>query len=239
MTEWRPAAIIADSLMSDDVITIDGPAASGKSTVARALAERLGFSYLDTGALYRAITLKAMREGVDPQSPQAVEQMLAGADVGLRTCSGGLVVVLDGTDVSEEIRASEVAERVKVFADNPRVRGFVNDLARGYARGRRIVAEGRDQGTIVFPGARWKFFLTASLSVRAGRRHREDAERGRSVSREETERALAERDASDRARKIAPLVSAADAFEVDTSKMSAEEVVSFLEERVRRGFEDE
>ena len=224
--------------MSEDVITIDGPAASGKSTVARALAERLGLCYLDTGALYRAVTLKAMAAKVDPSASQAVERMLHGTDIALTCGGGGLAVVVDGRDVSDGIRAPEVAERVKAFADNPSVRAFVNGIARRYAHGRGVVVEGRDQGTVVFPHARWKFFLTASERVRADRRHREDAERGRCLSLEETRRALAERDAGDRAREIAPLVSAPDALEVDTSQMSVEEVVSFLEDHIRRGIEE-
>ena len=221
--------------MSGNVITIDGPAASGKSTVARALAERLGFSYLDTGALYRAVTLAAKRMGVAATSSADVDRMLARVSVSLEESDDALRVMLDGKDVSEDIRAAGIADHVKEFADNPRVREFVNTLARGYAHGKRIVVEGRDQGTIVFPQARWKFFLTASARVRARRRYDEDIVRGSAADIEETARAIEVRDAADRKRSIAPLVAAPDAVTVDTSEMSIDEVVSFLEDRIRQG----
>ncbi|GAG18453.1 unnamed protein product, partial [marine sediment metagenome] len=148
------------------IITIDGPAGAGKSTVARALARRLGFRFLDTGAMYRAAALAGMRESVDWQQPEQMAALVV--KVKIELCDDR--VLLDGKDVSETIRTQEVTDVTRYAADNPQVRGHMVRLQRAMAQGHDAVAEGRDQGTVVFPNAACKFFLTASPRQRAQRR---------------------------------------------------------------------
>jgi cytidylate kinase len=212
------------------VVAIDGPAGTGKSTVARTLARRLGVPYLDTGAMYRALALLALDRGVDPDDRAALASLVREAAIGLRLdADGDARVLLDGEPVESRIRTSEVATATSRLAVHPEVRERMVELQRELAKKHGGVIEGRDIGTRVLPDARFKFFLTADPAVRAARRLGDLNSGGRYGSTlEQVERELAERDARDSGRTLAPLVPAPGAIRVDTSAMSADEVVETL-----------
>jgi cytidylate kinase len=212
------------------IVTIDGPAGAGKSSAARALARRLGFEFLDTGAMYRAVTLAALRAGCDLADEAALARLVAHLDLWLEEDR----VFLNGADESTAIRAPEVTAASGPVADNPVVRRHLVQLQRTLAAGRDIVCEGRDQGTIVFPDAGCKFFLVADEVERARRRHREMLARGETLTLEEVLAAQRQRDRRDAARAVAPMVRAADAILLDSTGLSLEQVVSRMEEEVRR-----
>ena len=209
-------------------ITIDGPAGSGKSTAARFLADRLGIVYLNSGALYRAVTYKTLQTGIDPADGQAVLGMLARTDITFVAGREGVRVVMDGSDVTDEIGSTRVTNQVHHVADNPLVRAAVGKLARRIVGEQSFVAEGRDQGTVVFPNAEVKFYLDASLTERARRRHAELRAAGEEISAEEVETALRERDRGDMSRKVGTLRQADDATYVDNTELSVEETVDLL-----------
>ncbi|MEQ8788548.1 MAG: (d)CMP kinase [Pirellulaceae bacterium] len=211
------------------IVTIDGPAGAGKSSMAQRLAERLGFRFLDTGALYRAVALAGIRAGVDWSDPSAL------ADVARRTRIeiDSERVLLDGDDVSSEIRSEEVTRRVRYAADNVEVRQLLGQRQRDFAQGGDLVTEGRDQGTDVFPQAECKIFLTASPEERARRRVQDLAERGYEASYDEILRQQNKRDQQDASRKVGALVRADDAVELCTDRLSPEQVVDRLVEIVR------
>ncbi|MDX1943931.1 MAG: (d)CMP kinase [Pirellulaceae bacterium] len=211
------------------IVTIDGPAGAGKSSIARRLAERLGFQFLDTGAMYRAVALAALRGGLGPEDGAAIAR-LAGE---LTLEMDGPRTFLDGEDVSQAIRTSEVSAAVYLAADNPAVRGRLVDLQRRIGGRRDTVTEGRDQGTVAFPQAECKIFLTASPEERARRRHGELAARGEAITLTEVFAQQAERDRRDSARAVGPLVKPAGAVEVWTDGLAPEEVVDRLVEIVR------
>lgn len=209
------------------VIAIDGPAGSGKSTIARRLAARLGLEYLDTGAMYRAVTFAALRRGLDPGDRQDVARIVA--DLELEVAAGAVTV--DGVDATIEIRGPEVTRAVSLVAANPDVRDEMVRRQREWARERGGgVMEGRDIGTVVFPDAELKVYLTARPEVRASRRSKEVAE----LSYETVAADLARRDALDQGRETSPLAEAEDALVVDTSDRTVDEIVESLVERVGR-----
>src|SRR5262245_28220297 len=212
------------------VITIDGPAGAGKSSAAKALAHRLGFEFLDTGAMYRAVALAAIRAGVD----MADEAALAGLVAGLQLEMPPDRVVLNGEDVAALIRTSEVSAGASKVAVSAAVRRKLVELQRQIALGRDMVCEGRDQGTVVFPDAARKFFLIADPVERARRRQCDLAAAGIHVELDELVRAQQERDRRDAARDLAPMVPAADALVLDTTTLTLDEVVDRLEQEVRR-----
>ena len=211
------------------IITIDGPAGSGKSTTARELARAMGIAYLDTGATYRAVTLKAMREEADMEDGSALAELAAKMDLELLPGCAGLQVRLDGQDASEQIRSVEVSENTHYAARSPEVREVLVDLQRrlGAELG-DFVSEGRDQGSVVFPQAEVKFFLEASPQIRARRRSDQLIARGESADYEWIFQAICRRDSRDRGRKTAPLIRPDDAIEIDTSEMTIEQVVAEL-----------
>jgi cytidylate kinase len=200
------------------VIAIDGPAGAGKSTVAKALADRLGLDYLDTGAMYRGVTFAALRRGIDPDDDERVGRLALDVELDV----GDKGVFVDGTDASLEIRGPEVTRAVSVVAANPAVRTELRrrQIEWADAHGGGVI-EGRDIGSVVFPEAELKLFLTASADVRAGRRHKEVAD----LRYEAVAASIAERDAHDEGRAVAPLVAAADARVIDTTDRSVDDIV--------------
>ena len=210
------------------IVTIDGPAGVGKSTAARQLAERLGFDFLDTGAMYRAVALCCLEQGWD--ADDQTQSARIAASVRIEALSGH--VVCDGRDISGSIRTPEVSHAASIVAQDPAVREALVQQQRDVAQGRDIVSEGRDQGTIVFPDADCKFFLTADPRERALRRHREMSDAGQAIEIEDLVRLQKERDDRDEMREIAPLRAANDALIVDTTDQTPEEVLEYLVEAV-------
>jgi len=198
------------------IIAIDGPSGSGKSTVARSVAERTGCRYLDTGAMYRSLTLIALREGLDPESGAKLAERLR--DLVIEFVPGG--IRLDGEDVSVAIRTGEVTRLVARIAAHPAIRAEMVTKQRAAWPGQNMVVEGRDIGTVVFPDACLKVFLTASPDERAVRRAKETGRRVEEIRREQSDR-----DALDRGREHSPLVEAEDAVRIDTTGLTIEEVV--------------
>lgn len=214
------------------VVTIDGPAGAGKSSVARVLAQRMDFTYLESGALYRAVALAANRAGLANDDAEALERLAGAARIDLRVQAGGLKVFLDGQEVTDELRSEEVGNKASAISKLPALRKHLNDLQRRLAAGRRVVVEGRDAGTIVFPQAQAKFFLTASLEERARRRVAQLVEGGLESDLEAVARQMAARDSQDQSRSAAPLRPAKTAQIVDTTDLSLEEVVGLLTRRI-------
>jgi cytidylate kinase len=212
------------------IVTIDGPAGVGKSTAARALAARLGFEFLDTGATFRAVALAALRAGVAWDDSAGLAALLRRIDVKM---SAGRVL-LDGEDVSGLIRTPEISSGASQVAVSPAVRPRLVDLQREIAAGRDIVCEGRDQGTVVFPDAGCKFFLVADSEERLRRRAREMEASGQTVDLDALRRDQAERDQRDASRELAPLRQADDAVIVDSTHLTQEQVVERMEQEVRR-----
>jgi len=207
------------------IITIDGPAGAGKSTVAKLLAQRLGFFFLDTGAMYRAVALAGLRQGIDWTVPDQLTQLAANVQVDL----DGDRVLLDGQDVSHAIRSSQVTAVTRHVADSPQVRQLMVDLQRRLAAGKNVVTEGRDQGTLVFPNAELKVFLTASPEERARRRLRDLAAQGESATFEQVLQAITQRDQQDAQRPVGAMRRATDAIELCTDGLTIEQVVDRLE----------
>jgi CMP/dCMP kinase len=212
------------------IITIDGPAGAGKSSVARALAGRLGFRFLDTGAMYRAVALAGKRSGLDWDAPDDLARLARTLDI---TVVGDRIL-LDGEDVTEAVRTSEVTAVTRYAADNPQVRDRLVQLQRTLAGRDNVVTEGRDQGTVAFPQAECKIFLTASPAERARRRLRDLQSQGEPVTLEQVLAAQGRRDREDAGRPVGPLAPAPDAVEVCTDGIGLDEVTDRLEELARR-----
>ena len=214
-------------------IAIDGPAGAGKSTIARRLASKLGYIYVDTGALYRAVGVNAMRSGADTKNPEQVCATLEGADVSLRFVDGEQRVFLGEEDVSVAIRTPEASMAASNVSAIPKVRAFLFDLQRDIAAKNNCIMDGRDIGTVVLPNAEVKIFLTASAEVRAKRRYDELLAKGMQADYNQVLEEMIQRDYQDSHRAIAPLKQADDAVLVDTSDMNLEQVIETLDNIVK------
>jgi cytidylate kinase len=218
-------------MRTQPVVAIDGPVGAGKSTVARALARALGFNYLNTGAMYRAVAVAARYLDIDENSPECrLEKLLESIVINFE----GERVLLDGKDVTGEISQPAISDLASRLSTRPAVRGHLRKLQRTAGESGAVVIEGRDIGTAIFPDAEFKFFLTAALKVRATRRFAEIAARGGTITEGEVLAQLEERDRRDQQRELAPLRQADDAIVVDSSELEVEQVVRTMLARIER-----
>lgn len=219
------------------IITIDGPAGSGKSTSAKQVANALNYLYLDTGAMYRAVTLKVIREGIKERDKHQVDDLIKKTDVSLKTIKNSLTVFLDSEDVSGLIRTPAVDFEISWVCQVPSVREQMVALQQKMGQNGGIVAEGRDMGTVVFPNADLKFFMVAGVDERAERRWSQMKKDGIDVSIDEIKSEIIRRDKIDSLRELSPLQKAPDAIEIDTSKLKIDQqskiILNFVEEYLR------
>ena len=215
-------------------VAIDGPAGAGKSTLARRLAAEMGYIYVDTGAMYRAIGLYALRAGKEPKDNAAVNALLPQIELRLASIEGEQHIYLKEEDVSTAIRTEAAGMAASAVGANPAVRAFLLDLQRSMAKKQDVLMDGRDIGTVVLPDATVKIFLTAAPEVRAMRRFRELEQRGTSQPYDQVLREIVDRDYADTHRAIAPLRRAEDAVELDTGALTFEESLHLLLETIRR-----
>ena len=211
-------------------IAIDGPAGAGKSTISKLIAKNLGINYIDTGAMYRAITYKCIKEDIDVNDIQRVVDLCSRTDVDFVDN----YIYLDGQRLNEEIRTLQVSSRVSDVAKIPQVREFLLEKQRDIGKRSDVILDGRDVGTHIFPDAKYKFFLNASAQERGRRRYQELIDKGQSVVLEEIIEDIKKRDYIDSTREVAPLVKADDAIEVDTTSMTIDQVVTYISDMVRR-----
>jgi cytidylate kinase len=210
------------------IIAIDGPAGSGKSSTAKLVARRLGILHLDTGAMYRAITLKCLRRRLSYHDTETIATLMKNTDISFSGEISALRVVMDGEDVTQAIRGDDVTKNVSDFCAVPIVRTVLVDLQRRIGDGRSLVCEGRDIGTVVFPAAQLKFFMVASDEERARRRQRDFADMGVSKSIQDLVAEIRERDHKDSTRENSPLCKADTAIELDTTNLTLAEQVEFI-----------
>jgi cytidylate kinase len=210
------------------VIAIDGPSGAGKSTTARLLAERLGYLYIDTGAMYRAVGWKASREGIDPADERRLEELCRRIEVVIRQDTGGARFYVDGQDVTAEIRTPEMGMLASAVSKSPSVRARLLTLQRALGANGGVVMDGRDIGTVVFPGADVKFFLEAGAEERGRRRYLELREKGMDVDLDRITREIRDRDRQDSSRALAPLRKADDALLIDSTGLPIDEVLKIM-----------
>ena len=217
------------------IIAVDGPSGAGKSTVARILAKRLGFLYIDTGAMYRALTFKALENNLPIDDEEKIAQLAGSTKIGLRNnTDGSLTVILDGQDVSLDIRKPRITQFVSDIAKIKEVRRVLVDIQRELGLRGDCVLDGRDIGTVVFPDAEFKFFIDASAEVRVNRRFKELNGLGQKVSQGDVSKDLSNRDKIDSTRQVSPLRQADDAIYIDTTRLSIEQVVQKMSEYVKK-----
>lgn len=218
------------------IIAIDGPASSGKSTIAKILADKLNITYVDSGAMYRSVTLATLEAGIDIENDEALNQLLNGIKIDFRPSNTGQKVYLNDREVTKEIRSDKVNQWVSPVSAIGIVREHLVDIQREMSQNQSLVMDGRDIGTVVFPEAEYKFFLIASSKVRAERRYRENMEKGLSHQNlEQIEAEIIARDQYDQNREISPLKKAEDAIEIDTSSLSIPEVVDTIMSYLQKG----
>ncbi|MCX7943196.1 MAG: (d)CMP kinase [Deltaproteobacteria bacterium] len=216
------------------IVTIDGPAGSGKSTAARGLADKLGFFHLDTGAIYRSIAYLAKKRGISWLDEDEIEKIASNVNINFTTNGGEKRVIVDGEDVTEDIRKSDISIGASDIARHKKVRMALVDVQRRFALNKSIVAEGRDMGTVIFPNADVKFYLDASLEVRAKRRQIELLSKGIKEEFECVLEDIKRRDMQDSQRDIAPLKPAEDAIIINTDNMGIKEVLELLYFEVKK-----
>lgn len=209
------------------LITIDGPAGAGKTTVSRALADRLGYRYIDTGALYRGMALAVQSRGIDPQNDDDLKRLCSDLNLTFVRNDEGLSLYLNGENISDRIRTAEITMLASAVSARPVVREFLLDVQKNLGRQKAAVFEGRDMGTVVFPDADVKFFLDASTHTRALRRFEEQKLQS-SQTLDEVERDIQRRDRNDSTREVAPLKPAPDAIIIDSTDLTAEAVVDLM-----------
>lgn len=219
------------------VVAIDGPAGAGKSTVARQVSKEMGYIYIDTGAMYRALTLKALRQGIPMDAEEALTKLATETEIKLAYQDHTQLVIMDGEDVSQEIRTPLVTQNVSYVAKVPGVRIEMVRLQREMAKDGGVVMDGRDIGSVVLPDAHCKIFLTASTAERARRRAKDLMAAGFEVDLAQLEKEIAVRDEIDSTREMAPLIKTEDAVMIDTSEMSFTEVVEKIKECVYKQVE--
>ncbi len=205
-------------------IAIDGPSGAGKSTIAKAVAQKLGIDYIDTGAMYRAVGSKVLSCGIDPEDAQAMETMLAETEIDFSRGD----IFLDGKVINEEIRTPAIAKQASICSALPSVREKLVQLQRQMGQSKSVIMDGRDIGNNVLTDAEYKFYMTASAEERAQRRYRELAEKGQNVEYAQILEDILKRDHSDMTRKLNPLRKAADAIEIDTTGMGIEDVIDYI-----------
>lgn len=209
-------------------IAIDGPAGAGKSTIAKKVAKELSFIYVDTGAMYRAMALYMIRQGINKEEPEKIAACAGEPEISIEYTDGVQTVLLNGENVNSLIRREEVGEMASVSSAVPQVRAHLLDLQRGLAAKQSVVMDGRDIGTTILPGAQVKIYLTASAETRAKRRCLELEQKGESPDYETVKQMIEERDERDKSREISPLKQAEDAVLVDSSDMTIDEVVEAI-----------
>lgn len=218
------------------IIAIDGPAGSGKSTTAKLVAERLGYLFLDTGAMYRAVTLKVLRAQIDLHNEAQIATLAQAAEIVLSQVQNSHRIHLNQEDVTDAIRSPEVTRNVSLVSSLASVRQVLVEKQKQLARDRGIVAEGRDMGTVVFPGADLKIFLVATLAERVQRRKLELERMGLNIDVEQLTKDIQHRDELDSQRAVSPLKKADDAIELDTTQLTIEEQVDFIVRKAREIF---
>ena len=214
-------------------IAIDGPAGAGKSTAAKIVAKKLGILYLDTGAMYRAIGFKALKQSLDTKNSQQIESILKDTSVEIKYIDGVQNIFLDGENITPYIRQNDVSLAARDVSASPAVRIKIVEIQREIAKNNDCILDGRDIGTYVLPNAKYKFYITATAEERAKRRYKELSEKGQNISFEEVLQNIIVRDKNDSEREFAPLKKADDAYEFDTTTMSIDDVVKELLSKIK------
>lgn len=232
MSDRRPKTPAQPPPDFDDIIVIDGPAAAGKTTIARSLSKLLNYQYLDTGAMYRAVAVRLADLNVGLTADDQLSSALDAMTLDIQFADEGNLIRINGEDYTHRIRTPEASGLSSIASTNIRVREKLVQLQRAIGSAGKVIAEGRDMGTVVFPKAKYKFFLTASLEARSARRFHEETQTGKPPSLEQTQAELSSRDIRDSTRQHSPLKPAPDAVIIDTTQLTIPEVIDLILERI-------